>query len=136
MELKDFVIQKLESLEQIQRETKILVTGINSYIKEITSENVRVGEKITYEGVDYEVVDFRSPSIYQWSNVKFDELKYEVLCLRLINGEVDKSELGKRIRKDKPWYYSHYTDKRSEKVKKYQKANTIVLVSHFSVKFQ
>lgn len=134
MELKDFIAQKLEQLQNIEREKEILVAGLNKYLNDITERNITVGHITTFEGVQYEVIDFRPPKIWGYNNL--DELRYEVLCLRLVNGNKDNSDFAKRIRKDKEWREWRYNNKKQEKLKAYYKKNVLQLTNAFYVKFK
>ena len=134
MELKDFIAQKLEQLQNIEREKEILVAGLNKYLNDITERNITVGHITTFEGVQYEVIDFKPPKIWGYNDL--NELRYEVLCLRLVNGNKDNSDLAKRIRKDKEWREWRYDNKKQEKLKAYYKKNVLQLTNAFYVKFK
>lgn len=134
MDIKDFIVLKLEQLQSFEREKEILVSGINKYLNDITERNITIGHITTFESVQYEVIDFKPPKI--WGHNDINELRYEALCLRLVNGNKDNSDFAKRIRKDKAWHGWHYDNKRQEKVKVYYNKNVLQLTNKFYVKFE
>lgn len=134
MEIKDFLASKLEQLQTMEREKEILMAGINKYLTEITERNVTSGHITTFKGIQYEVIDFKPPKIWSYNDI--NELRYEVLCLRLVNGNKDNSDFAKRIRKDKQWREWYYDNKRQEKLKAYYKKNVLQLTNKFYVKFE
>lgn len=129
MELKYYILEKFEqsklALELAEKQVTILVNSINNCIKETVESAITVGEIISFEDINYEIIDFRKPKIYEFSYKDLKELKYNFICLKLMNSEIDKSNFGKRIRKDKSFSDEKYSRKGLEKLREYYKSNVI-----------
>ena len=128
MELKYYILEKFEQLELAEKQVTILVNSINNCIKETVENAITVGEIISFESINYEIIGFRKRKIYEFGYRDLKELKYTFICLKLVNNEIDKSNFGKRIRKDEAFSDEKYSRKGSEKLREYYKSNVIEIV--------
>ena len=134
VDIKDFIASKMEQLQSIERERSILISGLNNLLEIETEKNISFGDTGGWQGERFEVIDFKPPIIRSWESI--DDLKYNALCLRMIDGEIDNSKFAERIRLDKNWYSLQIYGKRKAQLKEYYEKNVIKLTQKITVKFK
>lgn len=114
----EFIKQKLDELQAMERQRQILISGINELLRIESRNNIDIGAFTVFEHKKYEIIDYKVAEIR--GHMEYNEIYIQLLCL-LTPTNKHTCKISKKIRHDKKWYGAYYLPKQKATKNFYEK---------------